>query len=74
MKFSYYYGLNNRPVVKSEGLSISELVSLSKNDIIAEHAIGTEHFFSIFKEGELVFHKRNISLFDFFDKLKEFKD
>jgi hypothetical protein len=74
MKYSYFYGLNERPVVKSEGMTINELVLLSKNGVIAEHAVDTkDQFFSVFKDGELVFHKRNISLLDFLNKVKEFR-
>jgi hypothetical protein len=72
--YTYFYGLNERPVFKSEALSISELLSLSKNGVIAEHAVEkNEEFFSIFKEGELVFHKRNIGLLEFLNKVKEFR-
>jgi hypothetical protein len=74
MKYAYFYGLNDKPVVKSEGLSIDELVSLSKSGVIAEHAVDTkDEFFSVFKDGELMFHKRNIGLLDFLNKVKEFR-
>jgi hypothetical protein len=74
MKYLYYYGLNLKPVVKETGLSFTELLSLSKNGMVAEQVIdANEQFFSIVKDGELKFHKRNISMLDFFNKIGEYR-
>jgi hypothetical protein len=74
MKYLYYYGLNNKPVVKDKGMSFTELLALSKNGMVAEQVIdANEQFFSIVKDGELKFHKRNISMLDFFNKIGEYR-
>jgi Ethanolamine utilization protein EutJ (predicted chaperonin) len=71
MKAVYYYGLNSRPVIKDSALPISELLQLSNKGIIGEHVtkLSTDYF-SIVKDGKVIFQMNNITHAQFLNELR----